>query len=342
MKKNNFLKENGKISLVAPSFGCATEPYKTRLDKAIDNLEKLGYEVEIGANCYLAKVNTRSNKASLCAKEIMDAFESDSDCIISVGGGETMMEILPYINFEKIKKMNHKFFVGFSDNTNLTYTLTILSDFMTIYGVCAPAFAFNLKYDNKDTLDLLTSKISRTKGYPFFKLNDPEGFDPSLEPLKEIDYDQKKVIRYHPKNTDLNIEGRMLGGCLDCLVNLCGTKFDKTKEYLEKYKNDGFIWFIESCDLNSISIERALFQLREAGWFKYVKGFIFGRPLHYKEKCFNQNHYTSIKNVINKLNVPYIVDADLGHLPPSMPIVTGAKAHVTTKNGNIFIDYLDL
>ena len=40
MKKINYLKENGKISLVAPSFGCATEPYKTRLEFAISNLEK--------------------------------------------------------------------------------------------------------------------------------------------------------------------------------------------------------------------------------------------------------------------------------------------------------------
>ena len=35
MKKINYLKENGKISLVAPSFGCTTEPYKTRLWVAI-------------------------------------------------------------------------------------------------------------------------------------------------------------------------------------------------------------------------------------------------------------------------------------------------------------------
>ena len=342
MKKNNFLKENGKISLVAPSFGCSGEPYKTRLDVAIENLESYGYNVDIGPNCYLAKANTRSNKASLCGKEIMDAFYSDSDCIISVGGGETMMEILPYVNFEKIKKMNHKFFVGFSDNTNLTYTLTTLSDFMTIYGVCAPAFAFELKDDNKDTLDLLTGKIKKTKGYDGFFINKDEDFDASLEPLKEIEYNENKVLRLQPKNTDLNIEGRMLGGCLDCLVNLCGTRFDKTKEYLEKYKNDGFIWFLESCDLNSISIERALFQLRESGWFKYVKGFIFGRPLHYKEKVFGEDHYMAIRNIINKLNVPYVMDADLGHLSPSMPIVTGAKAHVTTKNGNIFIEYLDL
>jgi len=342
MKKNNFLKENGKISLVAPSFGCTTEPYKTRLDKAIDNLKNMGFKVEIGPNCYLAKDKTRSNKPLPCAKEIMEAFRSDSDCIISVGGGETMIEILPYINFDEIMKMKHKFFMGFSDNTNLTYTLTTICDFMTIYGVNAPCFAFSLKEDNKDSLHLLMGKTKKIKGYTHFNLDYKNEFDPALEPLREINFDEEKILKLYPKNKNFDIEGRLLGGCLDCLVNLCGTRFDKTNDYLEKYKKDGFIWFLESCDLDAISIERALFQLREAGWFKYVKGFIFGRPLHYKEKVFNEDHYEAIRKIISPLKVPFVIDADLGHLPPSMPFVTGAKAKIHTKKGNIFIEYLDL
>ena len=43
MKEINYLKEKGKISLVAPSLGCTTEPYKTRLEVAISNLKKMGF-----------------------------------------------------------------------------------------------------------------------------------------------------------------------------------------------------------------------------------------------------------------------------------------------------------
>ena len=45
----------------------------------------------------------------------MDSYLGDSNAIISVGGGEVMNEILPYINFNKLKKAPHKFFMGFSD-----------------------------------------------------------------------------------------------------------------------------------------------------------------------------------------------------------------------------------
>ena len=35
----------------------------------------------------------------------MDAYKSDSSLILSVGGGELMNEILPFIDFKKIKEL---------------------------------------------------------------------------------------------------------------------------------------------------------------------------------------------------------------------------------------------
>ena len=333
MKQINYLKKGDKISLIAPSFGCVTEPYKTRLKVAIENLKDDGFIVDEGENIFLAKHKVRSNSAKKCAKEFMDAYMSDSNAIISVGGGEIMCEILPYIDFKKIGKLPYKFFMGFSDNTNLTYTLATISEVPTIYGVNAGAFAFKpYEYDTKDSLDLLTNKVSITHGYPLwerFKIKD------ETNPLLKGNYSEKKILKLYPKQDELTIKGRLLGGCLECLINLCGTKYDKTKDYIEKYKEDGIIWFLEACDLNPISIQRALFQLKEAGWFKYVKGFILGRPLCYKEKMFGVNHYQAFKEALKSLKVPLIMDADLGHFSPSMPIITGVLGEVEVKNNKI-------
>lgn len=337
MKKINYLKENGTISLIAPSFGCTTEPYKTRLEVAIKNLEEDGFKVVQGENIFLANHKVRSNTARRCAKEFMDAYLSSSDAIISVGGGEIMCEILPFIDFSKIAKAPHKFFMGFSDNTNLTYTLATISEVPTIYGPCAGGFAFKpYTYSTKDGLDLLMGKVDEIKGYPNwerYKVKSENPLEPSL-------YLEKKILRVHP-NQNVEIEGRLLGGCLDCLVNLCGTKFDQTKEYLEKYKEDGFIWFLEACDLNPIAIQRALFQLRQAGWFKYCKGFILGRPLCYRKRMFGITHYKAYKEALHGINVPLIMDADLGHFDPSMPLITGIKANVKVLNNNIVVKYLE-
>lgn len=339
MKKINYLKQNGKISLIAPSFGCTTEPYKTRLEVAISNLKEDGFTIEEGKNIFLANSKARSNTPRKCAKEFMDAYLGDSDAIISVGGGEVMCEILPYINFEKIKKAPHKLFMGFSDNTNLTYTLTTICEIPTIYGTNACGFAFKpYEYEVKDALRLLLNETKVIEGYPVWCKNETKD---DTNPLFKSEYLEKKVIKAYPKKDYHNMEGRLLGGCLDCLITLCGTKFDKTKEYIEKYKDDGIIWFLEPCDLNVISIERALFQLKEAGWFKYTKGFIFGRPRAcYKQKMFGITTYRAIKTNLENLHVPILMDVDLGHFAPSMPIITGAKAKVEYINENIKITYL--
>ena len=51
-------------------------------------------------------------------------------------------------------------------------------------------------------------------------------------------YDGKEIIQ-----GEVEFSGRLLGGCLDTLITLAGTKYDKTREFAEKYKDDGIIFF---------------------------------------------------------------------------------------------------
>ena len=56
----------------------------------------------------------------------------------------------------------------------------------------------------------------------------------------------KKSICFARQNEkeleNISINGRLLGGCVDVLLNLVGTRFDKTKEFVQKYKDDGILW----------------------------------------------------------------------------------------------------
>ena len=51
---------------------------------------------------------------------------------------------------------------------------------------------------------------------------------------------------------------------------------------------------------------------------------------------FGLNRFNAIE-VLKDLNVPIVADADLGHINPSMPIITGSYAKVQVKNNNIEI-----
>ena len=113
---------------------------------------------------------------------------------------------------------------------------------------------------------------------------------------------------------------------MDCLVNLLGTSFDRVTDFNTRYAEDGFIWFLESCDLNIMSIRRAIWQMKNAGWFSHVKGFLIGRPLCFGEEMFGIDHYEAVLALLAEYDVPVIMDLDIGHLSPMMPVICGAKA----------------
>lgn len=138
----------------------------------------------------------------------------------------------------------------------------------------------------------------------------------------------------------VTMEGRLLGGCMDCLVNLLGTRFDQVEKFLQAYKEDGFIWFLESCDLNVFGIRRAMWQMEQAGWFRYAKGFLIGRPLCHGQEMMGLDQYGAILPTAARHGVPVIMDVDLGHLPPMMPLVSGSYAKILTENNRLKIDII--
>ena len=96
---------------------------------------------------------------------------------------------------------------------------------------------------------------------------------------------------------------------------------------------------MESCDLNIMSVRRSLWTLKNAGWFKHVRGFLFGRPFIYGGEMFGVDYYTAVKDILEEFHVPIIMDLDIGHLPPSMPVVCGAMAEVEYRSGEFSIEY---
>ena len=332
MNQPKFIQPGDRIACVAPSFGVTTEPYETRAAVAKKQWEKMGYQVEEGACVHRNDGVASSASPEERAQEWMEAYSSDCSLLISVGGGETMNEILPFIDFEAIKHMPPKWFMGFSDNTNLTFTLATLSNLVTIYGPCAPQF-FQKKFrlSEKDAMAMLRGE-KHFEGYPKYSITHSN----PLHPLLPYRLSQAKVIT--PSNYRGPFTGTFLGGCLDCLVGLCGTKYDRVKEF-EKEHPEGIIWFLEACDLSPLGIRRALFQLKEAGWFNNAIGFLVGRPLCMKQELFGVTPHSAVMDILGDLGCPILLDVDLGHISPSMPFKTGARGTVSFVDGNLVIDY---
>ncbi len=341
MKQAPFLKEHDVIEMIAPSFGVTTEPYSVRYDVACRNFKKLGFTVKEGKNVHLLEGVVASASPEARAEEFLTACQDESALILSVGGGELMDEMLPFIPFSEMKSLSPKWFMGFSDNTNLTYPLTTLLDWITIYGPCTPSFyEWPLRLNQADAIRMLKGE-KEFQGYA--KWAKPN-FRKKPDPLKRRDplyrglYRTPKVIV--PYGYQEPFEGRLLGGCLDCLQILVGTRFDGTKGFLERHP-EGVIWYLEACDLNPLGIRRALFSLKEAGWFDTAKGFLIGRPLCWDATPFGLDRFKAVEDILGSYHVPILFDVDLGHYPPSLPMKNGAMAQVTYQNKNMQIQYLE-
>ena len=355
MRYPEFLKQNGTIGFIAPAFGCAIEPYKSAFAAAQKKFADLGYAFKLGPNCYELSGVGISNTPEKCGEELNTYYVGeDTDCLISCGGGELMCEVVPHISFDAVAKAKPKWYMGYSDNTNFTFLSAILSDTAAIYGPCAAAFGMKPWHRAlNDAMGVLTGSLCKDgvislSGYDkweLFSLKDDE--NPYVPYNTTIDSHIISLPQGHitdcedglpVSDGDLSMSGRLIGGCIDCLVHLIGTKYDKVKQFNEKYSSDGILWFLESCDLGPLDLRRAIWHMKEAGWFESASGFIIGRPLRYREEMMGVDMYGAVVDIISDFGLPILMDADIGHHPPMLPVVCGSLATVTVTGNNYKID----
>ena len=94
----------------------------------------------------------------------------------------------------------------------------------------------------------------------------------------------------------------------------------------------GVSWFFDIFETSTPGLFTTLWQFKNAGYFEHCKGIIFGRPLMVRED-YHISYGEMIKDVIGDLNIPIIIDCDIGHIAPQIPIVNGAILEVVSENG---------
>jgi len=331
MKYPEFLKKGDKIVLTALSAGVSKKDLdrKNKYIRAINNLEKEGFSVEMQEHC-LKQREYRSASAKVRGKKFNEAyFDKDSKMILNVSGGSYQVETLPYIDYKKIKESPARWVQGYSDTTHITFLLTTICDVASVYGNGLSEFGYYyLTESAKNNLELLRgNKLIQHSYKKYGKVKNEE--DIYALPAYEYDVEWKTL----KGEKELEISGRLIGGCQDVINNLVGTKYDKVKKFLHRYKDDGFVWFLETFSSDPERFALSLNQLKNAGYFKYCKGIVFGRPLFYNTEWMNVSYEKTIKKVLGKLNIPIIYDADIGHVSPMITMVTGSITTFKYKDG---------
>ena len=207
-----FLKANDLIGITAPSSGVG---YKIdSFDLSLASIKKQGFKVIETPN-----VRTESFISSSAEERVkqLDSLITDDEVkmVMCATGGDFMIEILPYLNFENIQE-NPKWIMGYSDSTSLLYLITTKLDIATIYGLNAASYDQKELHESlKNNFEILKGNLIEQKSFDLYekdRLEDGNG------------YNLTEKVYWENLNGEFNQKGRIIGGCLDVIRNLIGTK----------------------------------------------------------------------------------------------------------------------
>jgi len=324
------LKAGGTIGITAPSSGVPKELHPI-LTGGIEQFKKRGFQVEVGKTPWTQE-KAASAEASIRAAELNSMLQNPHiDAIIPPWGGEILMDLLPDLQWDQ---MQPKWILGYSDTSTLLFAITVVTGIATAHGV-------NLVDLRSDEWDKTTKKcldvLMSTEGDTINQFSS-EKYQSEWNHDKEPDpYVYKLDTPTIWKTLDgkpLELEGRLLGGCIDTLQNLVGTPYADIKAFQEKYiNNEKILWYFEICEMTATDFYRSLLQLHYAGWFEQSSGIIFGRTSA-GEEVEGFTTFDAMERLSQITGLPIAYDADIGHVPPQITLVNGAKADVKVENGH--------
>lgn len=313
-----FPEKGDLLGVCAPSAGVG---HKLELfDQSVKALESQGYRIKETAHVRVE--DARGGTAEERANELVSLFDDpDIKAVLSAAGGDFLYEILPFINWNRIKR-NPKWMAGASDPTSILFTLTTKYDIASLYGFNAGSFDETpLSPCLKDALNILKGKLPIQKTSRLYA-SKPSFADDYVGP--------DTPTQWHSNKKDIHTTGRCIGGCMDVLKDLIGTPFDNVKSFVRRYKEDGIIWYFDNFSLSAENFYRTLLQMKYAGWFEYARAVIIGRVLFPSSET-GMTYEEAILRAMDDL--PVISEADIGHTVPSFTMINGAVMELSYRNG---------
>lgn len=328
MIKYPLLKEGATIGVTAPSYGLRDKLHDV-FKLTCSRLEKEGFRVICGDTVWTQN-KAKSSAAKNRADEFIEMMCDDTiDIIYPPRGGELLIEILEYIDFQKVEI---KWVVGYSDISLLLLAITLNTGIATAHSTNL----LNLRGEYSDDTTAMWKTVLSTKAEASVLQKS------SLKYQKEWDHDNpspyvfnltEKTFWKTTSNKKINIKGRLLGGCIDVIRHLIGTPYGNVKAFRSKYINEEpILWFLENCELTTTDMRRSLIQMKLAGWFENCSGIMFGRS-NVNQPIDNYTTEDVYNELSAELQIPIIYDVDFGHIPPQITLINGALAELEVENG---------
>lgn len=336
LKKPKKLQPGDKIATVSPSWGGAGDSeLRWRYDQGVKRVESIfGLEVLPMPNSLKGSEYLYEHPQAR-AEDLMTAFKDKSiKGIFANIGGEESIRLLPYIDFNIIRK-NPKIFMGYSDVT-ITHLFCHKAGISSFYGpAILTDFAENVEMDSY-TIDMLKrilfsdDVIGKIK--PALKWTSER-----LEWHERNKNRRRKMLPNHGYEVLQGsgvVQGRLIGGCIEVLEFAKGTEIWPE----QKHWKDSILFFETSEEKPEPSfIKYWLRNYAAQGILQMANGIVFGKPQ-------DEKYYESYKEVILQVMkeygleyLPILYNLNFGHTEPKIVLPYGVMAKINCDKGTFSI-----
>ena len=261
----------------------------------------------------------------------MNALIRDPEvrCIMSMIGGMNSNSLLPYLDYEAIKK-DAKIFVGYLDVTALLLGIYAKTGLVTYYGPALVASFGEFPPYVDETFAYFEAIVSGQMKYPY-PLPTPkewteEYIDWSLQDRSKQPQ-TNQLITVHPGRHT----GRLIGGNLNTMGGIWGS------EYMPEIKQ-GDILLIEDSLKDIATLERNFAHLKVNGVFDRIGGLILGKHELFKDMGTGRRPYELLLEVIGKPTSPILAEFDCAHTHPMLTLPIGVLATLDADKQELILE----
>ncbi|MFA5006123.1 MAG: S66 peptidase family protein [Candidatus Izemoplasmatales bacterium] len=326
------LRPGDRVATVSSSWGGAGDPeLRWRYDAGKAALEReFGLKV-VEMPHTLAGSEYVYDHPEARAQDLMDAFRDPSiKAIFSCIGGDDSIRILPYVDFDVIRR-NPKPFLGFSDST-ITHLICHKAGVTSYYG---PAILSEFGENNgvyPYTLDRVRRALFSTA--PIGAVTPPAAWTGERIHWSYENRFKVKAMQPHEGVIVLQgrgvVRGRLFGGCLEVLEFAKGTRLWPSRRTFSR----AILFFETSEDQPSpANVEYILRSYGVLGVLQAANALVFGKPsgnVHFEA------YRKSIVKIMREFGLedkPVLYNLCFGHNEPMAVIPYGVRAEVDADRG---------
>lgn len=305
--KPEFLKQNDKIAIVAPSGRIFPE----EIQDGLNLIKSWGLIPVLGKNLFEDYYNGY-HFAGTDEQRISDFQEAlDNDEIKAIWcarGGYGAVKLLDNLKWNKFLT-NPKWIIGYSDITAIHNHVNNF-EIQTIHAITTKKL--NTEYNEETFLTLEKALLGQ-----------------------ELNYE----IPAHPFNQKGKVKGKLVGGNLSIIYSLVGSN--------SFINGENSILFIEDWNENWYHVDRMMTNLKRSGLLARIKGLVVGsftkmdveaeNPEFHSD--FDPTTYEVIQKIMNEFEIPIAYQFPAGHIGDNRALIFGREVSLEVNENLVNLNF---